>query len=107
MALVTFAVPSWASAIKMLPSHRVVLARTQTPIQLWNVKNAKAKQTWIKREDLTGFETSGNKIRKLEFLLADAMVKGCDSVITIGGLQSNHCRATGTFAGNFFCDFSS
>ena len=48
---------------------------------------------WIKRDDLTGAATSGNKIRKLEFLLADALAKGCDTVITSGGVQSNHCRA--------------
>jgi D-cysteine desulfhydrase len=41
-----------------------------------------------------GIETTGNKIRKLEFLLADAKSKGADCVITVGGLQSNHTRAT-------------
>ena len=39
-------------------------------------------------------ETSGNKIRKLEFLLADALDAGSDCVVTCGGIQSNHCRAT-------------
>lgn len=49
----------------------------------------------MKRDDATGgSELGGNKIRKLEFLLADALAKGCDSVVTIGGEQSNHCRAT-------------
>ena len=49
----------------------------------------------IKRDDMAGGpELGGNKIRKLEFLLADALSKGCDSVVTIGGEQSNHCRAT-------------
>lgn len=42
--------------------------------------------------------STGNKIRKLEFLLADALQKGCDSVVTIGGEQSNHCRATAAAA---------
>ena len=41
---------------------------------------------------------SGNKVRKLEFLLADAVERGCDSVVTIGGVQSNHCRATAVAA---------
>ena len=41
---------------------------------------------------------TGNKIRKLEFLLADALKKGCDSLVTIGGEQSNHCRATAAAA---------
>jgi D-cysteine desulfhydrase len=55
---------------------------------------------WIKRDDAThGCELGGNKIRKLEFLLADAwMGPHCDSVITIGGRQSNHCRATACVA---------
>jgi D-cysteine desulfhydrase len=48
----------------------------------------------VKRDDLTGSVLSGNKIRKLEFILADARAKGADTVITCGGLQSNHCRAT-------------
>lgn len=49
---------------------------------------------WVKRDDLTGSVLSGNKVRKLEFSLAQAQVDGCDTVITCGGLQSNHCRAT-------------
>ena len=43
---------------------------------------------------MTGCATSGNKVRKLEFLLGEAIRQGCDSVITCGGVQSNHCRAT-------------
>lgn len=52
---------------------------------------------YVKRDDATGgVELGGNKVRKLEFLLADALADGrrCDSVVTIGGEQSNHCRAT-------------
>lgn len=49
---------------------------------------------FLKRDDLTGMELSGNKVRKLEFLLADALKKGCDTILTYGGIQSNHCRAT-------------
>ena len=50
---------------------------------------------YVKRDDATGgAELGGNKVRKLEFLLADALAEGCDSVVTIGGEQSNHCRAT-------------
>ena len=48
----------------------------------------------IKRDDMTSFDVSGNKLRKLEFILAHAKNSGYNSVITIGGLQSNHCRAT-------------
>jgi D-cysteine desulfhydrase family pyridoxal phosphate-dependent enzyme len=48
----------------------------------------------IKRDDLTGLAIGGNKIRNLEFLLADALAKGADTVITTGGSQSNHARLT-------------
>jgi D-cysteine desulfhydrase family pyridoxal phosphate-dependent enzyme len=53
---------------------------------------------FIKRDDLTGLAFGGNKVRKLEFLLAEATAKGCDVVITTGGPQSNHCRMTAAFA---------
>jgi 1-aminocyclopropane-1-carboxylate deaminase/D-cysteine desulfhydrase-like pyridoxal-dependent ACC family enzyme len=43
---------------------------------------------WIKRDDLTGFALGGNKVRKLEFLLADALRQGADTLVTAGGLQS-------------------
>jgi D-cysteine desulfhydrase len=49
---------------------------------------------WIKRDDLTGLAFGGNKTRKLEFLLAEALTQGCDAVITAGAAQSNHCRQT-------------
>lgn len=53
---------------------------------------------YIKRDDLTGLAFGGNKTRKLEFLLADAIASGCDSVITGGAEQSNHCRQTAAAA---------
>jgi D-cysteine desulfhydrase len=49
---------------------------------------------WVKRDDATGGAEAGNKIRKLELLLADAQARGAGTVITCGGLQSNHARAT-------------
>jgi D-cysteine desulfhydrase len=52
----------------------------------------------LKRDDLSSFDLSGNKVRKLEFLLGQALLLGCDTVVTIGGLQSNHCRATAVAA---------
>ncbi len=51
-------------------------------------------QLFIKRDDLSGIELSGNKVRKLELLLAAAQAGGADTVVTCGGVQSNHCRAT-------------
>src|SRR5215813_10252264 len=49
---------------------------------------------YIKRDDLLGLAAGGNKTRKLEFLVADALAQGCDTLITVGAVQSNHCRLT-------------
>lgn len=51
-------------------------------------------ELWIKRDDLTGHSFGGNKTRKLEFVLGDVRANKADTVVTIGGLQSNHCRQT-------------
>jgi 1-aminocyclopropane-1-carboxylate deaminase/D-cysteine desulfhydrase-like pyridoxal-dependent ACC family enzyme len=55
---------------------------------------------WVKRDDLTGLGGGGNKVRKLEHLCADAMAKGCDTLVTGGGRQSNHVRMSAA-AANF------
>ncbi len=83
------------------------MANLPTPLYQWTSNKPSASSSimkrfkelditlYIKRDDMTGgCETGGNKIRKLEFLLADAMAKGYQKVVTIGGEQSNHCRAT-------------
>lgn len=67
------------------------------------VKAQRLSEDWgvnlyIKRDDQTGSEVSGNKIRKLEYLIKEAVEKGCDTLITTGGIQSNHCRATAAAA---------
>ena len=49
---------------------------------------------YVKRDDLLGLAGGGNKTRKLEFLVADALANGCDTLITVGAVQSNHCRLT-------------
>ena len=49
---------------------------------------------WVKRDDCTGLATGGNKTRKLEYLLGDAITNGAEQVITFGALQSNHARQT-------------
>ncbi len=67
---------------------RLELARLQTPMQ------RVPPGVWVKRDDLTGAATSGNKIRKLEYLLAEAKEQGHTRVITCGGVNSNHARAT-------------
>ena len=74
---------------------RIDLARLPTPLQpLRRWSERLGVDLLIKRDDLTGAALSGNKIRKLEFSLADARTKGADTVLTCGGEQSNHCRAT-------------
>jgi D-cysteine desulfhydrase len=79
-----------------LPAPRKLsIARTGTPLQpLPRTSEALGVEVLFKRDDLTGSELSGNKIRKLEYLLAEAEDQGADTVITCGGEQSNHCRAT-------------
>jgi D-cysteine desulfhydrase len=77
---------------------RLKLAHLPTPIQkLERISGEVGKEIFVWRDDLTGFTESGNKIRKLEFLLADALEKKATRIITSGGYQSNHTRAT-TFA---------
>ncbi|MDP1532399.1 MAG: D-cysteine desulfhydrase family protein, partial [Rubrivivax sp.] len=51
-------------------------------------------EIWIKRDDLLGLAPGGNKTRKLEFLVADALAQGADTLVTCGAPQSNHCRIT-------------
>ena len=49
---------------------------------------------WLKRDDCTGLATGGNKTRKLEYLMADALEQGADCIVTYGAVQSNHARQT-------------
>ena len=67
------------------------LTQLKTPIIELSGQNK--TRIWLKRDDLTGIELSGNKIRKLDFLLQEAIEKKTQGIITCGGLQSNHCRA--------------
>lgn len=76
---------------------RVPLARLPTPLQPLLRLSASLNtghRLWVKRDDLTDIAVSGNKLRKLEFVIAAAGEQGCDTLITCGGVQSNHCRAT-------------
>ena len=91
--------PPWVPPGVTPPASRLTLAHLPTPLHRWSLPHAPAgTEVYIKRDDYTGSELSGNKVRKLEFLLAEALDKGCDSVITVGGIQSNHCRATAAAA---------
>jgi D-cysteine desulfhydrase len=75
---------------------RTSLARLPTPLERADRLTASwgGPTIWIKRDDLTGFGLSGNKVRKLEFHFAAASAAGADTVITCGAIQSNHSRAT-------------
>ena len=74
---------------------RISLAQLPTPVQpLRRTGEKLAVDLYVKRDDLTGVVLSGNKIRKLEFVLADALAQKADTIITCGGAHSNHCRAT-------------
>jgi len=75
---------------------RVSLGHFPTPIE--HLKSISdylgGPQIFIKRDDCTGLATGGNKTRKLEFILADALDKNADIVVTVGAIQSNHARQT-------------
>lgn len=78
---------------------RIPLAVLPTPIQkLENISRLLGTNVWIKRDDLTGIGLGGNKVRKLEFLLADAKRQGAEIVFTTGGAQSNHAMLTAACA---------
>ena len=78
---------------------RVKLGLLPTPLQkLENVSQEFGKNIYLKRDDMTGVSLGGNKVRKLEFLLADAKEKGADTVMTTGQAQSNHAMLTAACA---------
>mmetsp|Transcript_7937 Transcript_7937/g.21452 ORF Transcript_7937/g.21452 Transcript_7937/m.21452 type:complete len:472 (-) Transcript_7937:518-1933(-) len=111
-----YTLPAWAQGkFKNLPTNgRLSLGNLPTPVyqitpapqddvtQDSTILGALRKhdiKLWIKRDDMSGgVELGGNKVRKLEFLLAEACAQGHKSVVTIGGEQSNHCGATATAA---------
>jgi len=83
---------------------RLPLATLPTPLQeLRRLRDAlggpsRAPRVFIKRDDLTGLALGGNKARKLEFLVADALAQGATTLITTGATQSNHARMTAAAA---------
>ena len=75
--------------------EKLVLANLPTKIEkLERLSTEFGTNIYIKRDDHTGSEISGNKVRKLEYLAKDAQDNGYNLLITCGGIQSNHCRAT-------------
>jgi D-cysteine desulfhydrase len=79
---------------------RLQLAQLPTPVFQADrlAEHLRIERLYFKRDDLTGMETSGNKIRKLEYVAAHALQAGADTLVTLGAVQSNHCRATAATA---------
>ncbi len=82
--------------------RRIALAHLPTPIlpadRLGAHLGLEPGRLWVKHDDLTGLAGGGNKVRKLEYLCADALAQGCDTLVTGGGRQSNHVRMTAAAA---------
>ncbi|MGB9553865.1 MAG: 1-aminocyclopropane-1-carboxylate deaminase/D-cysteine desulfhydrase, partial [bacterium] len=77
------------------PSPKLSLCSLPTPLEnLANLGRELDLELYIKRDDLISVAGGGNKVRKLEFLLADALESGARTLLTTGALQSNHCRQT-------------
>ncbi|XP_052766596.1 uncharacterized protein LOC128207599 [Mya arenaria] len=89
-----FVVPQWAQHLNNIPKHIVKLSNLRTPIHKWRLPEVPTGfDVYIKRDDLTGTELSGNKVRNLQILFAEALASGARHVVTGGGPQSGHCRA--------------
>jgi len=74
---------------------RLRLGTLPTPVEpLPRLSARLGCQLFVKRDDMTGIAFGGNKVRKLEFVLADAVAHGAKTIITVGAVQSNHCRIT-------------
>ena len=83
----------------MILQEKIRIANLPTKIEkMEKLSKELGKNIFIKRDDQTGTEVSGNKIRKLEYAAKDALDKNCDYLITCGGIQSNHARATAAVA---------
>lgn len=81
---------------------RIDLAFLPTSVHaLPRLSEALGCNLWIKRDDQTGLALGGNKTRKLEYLVADALVQGADTLVTGGMIQSNHCRQTAAAAARY------
>lgn len=76
----------WATPIEPMPRFSAALAAS--------CPGGRGPEVWVKRDDQLGLFPGGNKTRKLEFLVADALAQGADTLITCGAPQSNHCRIT-------------
>ncbi len=85
--------------MKDILERKLSLGRFPTPVEfMTNSSKELGVNLYLKRDDLDEFIGSGNKVRKLEYLLYEAKVMECDTILSAGGMQSNHCRATTYFS---------
>ena len=77
---------AWATPVEPMPRFSAALAAS--------CPGGRGPEVWVKRDDQLGLFPGGNKTRKLEFLVADALAQGADTLVTCGAPQSNHCRIT-------------
>lgn len=87
-------------SITLAKFPRVSLAHLPTPLEPMDRLSEAlgGPRLWVKRDDCTGLSSGGNKTRKLEYLMADAVQQGADTIITQGATQSNHARQTAAAA---------
>ncbi|XP_071839336.1 uncharacterized protein [Apostichopus japonicus] len=91
--LYKYEAPKWAEDLSWKPRFKIDLCQMNTPIHRWYLPQIPdAFEVYVKRDDMTGGATSGHKIRRLEFNLAEALEEDCDTVIGCGAVTSNGCR---------------
>lgn len=91
------------SKISLRPT--IPLAQLPTPLErLSRLSDTLGTEIWMKRDDLSAFAGGGNKVRKLEYLMAEALAAGADTIVTSGALQSNHARQTAAAAAKLGLD---
>jgi len=95
-----------SKAVEQRLGHKESIAFLPTPIHSLNrlSEQYQPNELFIKRDDQTGVASGGNKARKLEYLIKEALVAGCDTVLTAGAQQSNHCRQTAAVAAQMGLD---
>src|SRR3982074_1112457 len=86
-------------ALALAREPRLSLGLQPTPLhRVPRFSKAVGAEVWLKRDDLNGVATGGNKVRKLEFLLGEAARTDADTLVTVGAAQSNHARTVAAAA---------
>ncbi|XP_072027714.1 uncharacterized protein [Amphiura filiformis] len=97
--LVKYNAPAWMNTLSNIPSHRIKASMENTPIERWYLPGIPEEfEVYIKRDDLTGCVLSGNKVRGLEFIFAEAIQQGCTTLCSAGSTQSNMVRTLASMA---------